>query len=578
MSAVENKTPAELDLIFREFRDHASFCRSSLIVETEARALVPMELSPGQIRLNEAIRRQRAKGVPVRLIYLKSRRIHATTGTAAQFFQGTAFQAGVHTAVIAHNDASTQEIFGIYKRFHEQYRAFAGAIRMPPSKVLGDRINYEYGDEPESSFIQVHTAGSVHFGRGFRLSNVHFSEFPYYPQPKRLLAAVLSAVPKLPDTTVVIEGTARTIGDEFHSMWQLSVDPSAGYDWLGLFMGWWEHPSNRMPFGSAEKFGNSLDAEEVELQGRYSLDLRQLAWRRWTIQNDFNGDVVWFRREHPATPEDAFTASSRTRFSIPHIMRMPIQRDPMCGEIVDDLQEHGKVVFLPADRGPLRIWRMPERGRYYAFGADPSGGRDVAQGGASDPDYAAGQIFDRESREQVAVYRARVMPGQFGRELKRLLTFYNMAQIAVEITGVGIATLETLLNEGYPPGLIYHRPVAADQDPVVRSDKIGWETGEVSRQLLLSGLDNVIRQSMLFIHDPITQQELLTFVVNPRGKAEAQGGLHDDLVIALALVVVVMSRMPMPVSPQLVARPEVRKYGQPAQGQNDRRGQNVRLR
>jgi len=246
VSNPETMSRENLDLIYREFRDHASFCRSSLMVETESKAVVPMEPGQGQIRLNEAIKRQRAKGVPVRLIYLKSRRIQATTGTASQFFQGTGFQAGVHTAVIAHDDTSTQNIFGIYKRFHAQYKPFAGVIRLPKSQVKGDKIVFEYGGEPESSFIQVKTAGSTNFGRSFRLTNVHFSEFPYYDRPAELLAAVMSAVPKLPDTTAVIEGTAKTIGDTFNKMWQASMDPSVESDWVGLFMGWWEHPSKRL--------------------------------------------------------------------------------------------------------------------------------------------------------------------------------------------------------------------------------------------------------------------------------------------------------------------------------------------
>jgi hypothetical protein len=582
VSNIDSLSRADVDLIYRGFRDHASFCRSSLVVETEGKAVVPMELSPGQIRLNEAIRRQRAKGVPVRLIYLKSRRIHATTGTAAQFFQGTAFQAGVHTAVIANSDVSTQNIYGIYKRFHAMYRPFAGVIKLPASRVRPNRIVFEYAGDPESSYIQVQTAGSVDFGRSFRLTNVHFSEFPYYERPAELLAAVMSAVPKLPDTTAVIEGTAKTIGDVFNRMWQAAIDPSVESEWVGLFMGWWEHPGNRMPIVvSADRFQNSLTPDELVLIGQYNLSLEQLAWRRWTIANDFAGDVVRFRREHPATPEDAFTASSRNRFSVPHIQRMPIQRDPLVGElVVDPIGIEKRIVFLPGDRGALRVWKRPEKGRLYACGADCAQGLDVSPGdGQADPDYSAGQMCDRDTGEQVAVLRARMMPGETGRYMARFCQWYNMAQMCGERNpgGGGVSMLEAMLNADYPSALIYHRSVTPDQDPQVRGDRIGWDTSGVSRPMLLGYLDEAIRQEALAVHDPITQQELLTFVIKANGKAEHQSGCHDDLVIALALVLIVMQRMPRPVSSQLVARPEVRKYGQPPRPE-DRRGQNVRVR
>jgi hypothetical protein len=37
---------------------------------------------------------------------------------------------------------------------------------------------------------------------------------------------------------------------------------------------------------------------------------------------------------------------------------------------------------------------------------------------------------------------------------------------------------------------------------MVRSDKVGWNTDEVSRQQLICGLDEAIRQSSIFVHDP----------------------------------------------------------------------------
>lgn len=545
-------------------------------MEREDRELVPMILSPGQIRLREAIDVQRKAGRPVRIIYLKSRRIQATTGTAAEFFHWTAFQAGVHTVVIAHDDTSVTNIFRMYKRFHDRYKPFGGLIKLPRAIALSDRIKYEYGGDPDSSFILIHTAGNVDFGRSFRITNVHFSEFPYYQDSAATQAAVMSAVPKTADTCAVIEGTAKTIGDHFHRMWQASIDPSSDSEWVGLFMGWQEHPSNRMALTMpADRFEASLSREDRDLMGRLSLTLEQMAWRRYVIANDFQGDMQKFRREHPTCPEEAFTASSRNRFSIPAIQRMPIQRQAMVGELsVEELGPEKRIMFLPAEHGALRIYRMPERGRYYGVGADPSGGADASNGrGEANPDYAVAQILDRDTGEQVAILRARLMPGEFGRYLALALKWYNNAQVCIERNGAGIGALESLLNAGYPPGLIYHRPTNPDQDPQVRSDKIGWDTTEISRQQLLSSLDEALRQGMIHVHDPVTQQELLVFVIDARGKAQAQAGCHDDTVMALALAVIVLARMPRPVAPEPQNAPVVRRYGQPVE---QARGQRVR--
>ena len=588
--------PAALsDELFTGFSDHARFCRESLTVETERRELVPLVLGPGQLRLREAIARQRKQGRPVRILYLKSRRIQATTGTAAEFFHATAFQPGVHTVVLAHDDTSVRNIFSIYERFHNKYKPFGlgtpvwvdgtvvDGIRLPPARALSDRLYYEYGGDPESSFVQIHTAGNANFGRSFRVTNVHFSEFPYYLNPAGTLAAVMSAVPKEPDTTAIVEGTAKTIGDYFHKMWQASMDPGSDSEWLGIFMGWHEHPTNRMPLSvSPDRFQAMLNPEERDLMGRYGLKLEQLAWRRWTIHNDFNGDMTHFRREHPATPEEAFAASSRNRFSIPHIVKIHHKAEPLTGELeIEDIGAGEKrMVLLPSEHGALRVWRRPEKGRLYVLGADCAQGLDDNAGeGECNPDYTAAQVLDRDTGEQCAVLRARIMPGESGRYIARVGRFYNMAQICGERNpgGGGVSMLEAILNTDYPASLIYHRPVTPDRDPQVRGDRIGWDTSGVSRPILISALDEVIRQLAIVLHDPVTVAELMTFVIKATGKAEHQSGCHDDLVISLALAIIAITRMPRPI-PATAAqpRPQVTRYGRPVESSS--RGERVRLR
>lgn len=393
----------------------------------------------------------------MRIIYLKSRRIQATTGAAAEFFHATAFTPGVHTVVLAHDAVSTEKIFKIYDRLYRQHKNF-GPLALPRSRAPSDRIYFEYGGDPESSFIQVHTAGNTNFGRSFRITNLHFSEYPYYANPAASRASAMAAVTRTADTTVVIEGTSKTIGDDFHHLWQEVIDPSIACEWIGIFMAWWEHPDNRMQLAvPQEQFANSLSREERELMGRFNLSYEQLQWRRYVILNEFRGDIQTFQREHPATPEEAFTAASRNRFSVPHIQRMPVMRTAMVGELgIEQVGVDKRIYFQPnsVSTGALRVYKMPEKGHSYAYRADPSGGADINLGkGQADPDWAVTQVSDRDTGEQVATLRLRCMPGQFGKEVARLCRFYNMAQVAVERTGAGVGSLEELLD-GQGPDLV----------------------------------------------------------------------------------------------------------------------------
>jgi hypothetical protein len=352
-------------------------------------------------------------------------------------------------------------------------------------------------------------------------------------------------------------------------------------------MGWWEHPSNRMPLAIApDRFQDSLSIEERELKGRYNLDLQQLAWRRWTIHNDFTGDMARFRREHPATPEEAFSANSRNRFSIPHIGKIHFTAQAVCGELeVEDVGAGEKRLALLAsehgsEHGAFRVWRRPEKGRLYVLGADCAQGLDVNEGeGDCDPDYSVGQVLDRDTGEQCAVLRARMMPGETGRYMARVGKYYNMAQICGERNpgGGGVSMLESILGADYPSSLIYHRPSTPDRDPQVRGDRIGWDTSGVSRPILISLLDETIRQLAITLHCPITVSELMTFIIKATGKAEAQIGCHDDTVIALALAIIAITRMPrpLPVDGGNMRR-EVSFYGRGPQ--DERRGERTRVR
>jgi hypothetical protein len=260
-------------------------------------------------------------------------------------------------------------------------------------------------------------------------------------------------------------------------------------------------------------------------------------------------------------------------------MRMPVQREAMTGEIeARAVGDEERMVWMPNEAGCVKMYRRPERGKVYACGSDCSQGLDANEGGLPDSDYWTAQMLDRDTGEQVAVARARKMPGESGRYLARFLRLYNNAQCAGERNpgGGGIAMLEAVMDAGYPKDLLYHDVINIEEDPRIRGTRLGWSTTGASRPLLISLLDDAIREESIFVRDPETQAELLTFVYWPDGKARAQKRCHDDLVIGLALAWIAVLRMPRPRPKSEIMRPEVRKYGQ--RGETPGRGAHVRLR
>jgi hypothetical protein len=474
--------------------------------------------------------------------------------------------------VLANDEKTALNLFSHYQRFADNYRPFAGTIKLP-EKTRNTSSEIEWANE---SWIQCHTTRTLTIGRSFTLRRVHFSEAAYYPDLKTIMAAVMAAVPDDPDTMVVVESTANGVGNEFHRM---CLAAAAGEsEWELLFFAWWEHPEYTRPLNDPGKFQASLSGEEREMMRQYGLRLEQLHWRRWCIANKLNGDATLFKQEYPSNFEEAFLSSGRPRFSHAHINKMPLIRDAVAGGL--DEETYGgarRIAFLPREKGELTLFRKPDPAKTYAIGSDSAEGIDANEGdGEADPDYAVAVVRERETGDQAATLRCRMEPAEFGRYLALLGRYFNMACQVPEANNTGIATIDAMLSAGYPPGLIYHRVRQPDDDPKERADKIGWKTTSVTRPQLISWYDAAIREMSIYIRDPIVAQEARTFVIKPNGRAEHQKGCHDDCVFADALTVVGMQQMAKPAAPIHAARPQVTKYGRAVEPEG--RGRTVRLR
>jgi phage terminase large subunit len=65
--------------------------------------------------------------------------------------------------------------------------------------------------------------------------------------------------------------------------------------------------------------------------------------------------------------------------------------------------------------------------------------------------------------------------------------------------------------------------------------KYGFRTDKVTRPLIIANLVKIVREEASLINDIPTLNEMLTFVRNEKGRAEAQEGKHDDLIMGLAI-------------------------------------------
>jgi hypothetical protein len=349
-----------------------------------------------------------------------------------------------------------------------------------------------------------------------------------------------------------------------------ATDPSSASEWGAVFFAWWEHPEYRRTPRDPEKFERSMTDEEREIQLRYGLSLEQMYWRRWAIENKCEGSLDRFHQEYPANPEEAFLTSGRPRFDLKTVERQPVIRDPISGTIERDHSGVKKILRFEAredGRGLVRVWKRPVPGHVYIIGADPAHGIDAGEElGKSDPDYSVACVLDRDSGEQVAVSRARIHPAEFGELVALLGEWYNWAFLVPEANPIGVALIEAIIRQEYPIERIYRRDrIPGDPRPPQYS-KLGFLTTVTTKPQLISGLDRALREGAIIVRDPLTVQELRTFVYDAKGKMQAQQGCHDDCVIALALAVAGLGQAAMvgPKEPDTSKKIRAVPYGKPS--------------
>lgn len=539
----------------REFTDQATYTRDCLQIRDPTGSKIPMIQSAGQAKLTAAIKRQRDRHLPVRIVALKTRRSQFTSGCCAEIDHEVPFFPGRRGLIVSKDFTAAREAFDYLIQFElgfKPFRRFGHVLNRPPLvKPQRPRTPVPQGSKLElmwnnEAAIDVLSAHGGDIGRGVGRQVVLFDELAWCRDATVSLTAVLNTVPDTPETMILVPSTANGIGGEFYDLCQRARNPGNEGGWDFVFFGWLEHEPYQMDVpGDAAKFQASLNAEEHLLMDMHNATLRQLAWRRWKISTSCRGDVELFHQEYPSTPEEAFISSGRPVFDHRDLARHPV-RAGTNGELT--VIEQGPVkrmVFIPREdaRALTTIWRRPDAGCLYTASADPSEGKDVSSGKRGEnPDYSVIQVCDTLTGEQVARYRARTRPGPFAEDLALLGRWYNWAFLIPEANNAGF--IDALLQTGYPIEQIYNRRRDPTDRRSMQPQDLGFFTDGVTRQWLVGAAEDAIRTMSIQLHDQVTVNECQTFVVKPNGKHEHQDNSHDDCVIGIGLLAIGMKSAP----------------------------------
>jgi hypothetical protein len=371
-------TPRERKIRLRLREDFEYYAPRCLKIRTKSGAIEPFRLNDAQCYLHGKLEEQKKRTGRVRALILKGRQQGSSTYTEGRFFHAVTHRRGTKAFILTHVDDATSNLFGMAKRFYEH------CPEVVRPSIMASNARELVFNVLDSGY-KVGTAGSKGVGRSDTIQLFHGSEVAYWPNAETHMAGALQAVPDEPATEIVLESTSAGRRGLFFEMCDAAMRGEGEYILVFIPWFWQREYRKELPQGFA------LTADETEYQRIYDLDLEQMAWRRAKIV-ELKG-VHNFRREYPATPEEAFSAESPgslwKREQIdnlrvkehPHLVRIVVAVDPSGGDkarndeiglIVAgiDAQKHGYVLADHSGRYTPETWGSKAVALYRQFKAD----------------------------------------------------------------------------------------------------------------------------------------------------------------------------------------------------------------
>jgi len=537
------------------------FIEDNLWIRTKEGNLVKLKLNYTQRYVMGVIEKCWKEGKPVRLIILKARQEGISTLIEAVIFTLSILNKYTRSKIVSYDEDSAINLYQMSERY---YRNLPDELK-PATKYYTKRsLVFQDTRNPKNSLdseILIDTAQNTNVGRSETIQNIHLSEIALMAKAKAVMNSAKQAVPKGPNSMLVIESTAKGAGDYFNSEWNRAKAGES--DFIPVFIPWFWHEEYQMevPEGfeptdrEHEIYGN-----ERELIEAYGLSFRQLAWRRWCIRNNCDGDLDIFKQEYPSNDTEAFIASGRTRFNkralerLLHKVRKPVEvGEIICLEDIEEVEEHyggtvPEMAFKKNPGGKLKIWEHPGMKIYkdrkvkeqYVIGVDVAEGIEVEEGDRRKTDFSVVHVYKRSPFEMVAEWHGKVEPDQLAEIVYNIGHYYHYCWVGVERNNHGILT-NKILEAKY--GMLYFR-VILDEKTERKTRKFGWITDRITKPLMIDDLAALIRKEKIIIPSERTVAELNAYMIKPDGSTSARSGYWDDCVMATAIAYQVHKTMP----------------------------------
>ena len=537
------------------------------IQDKETKRAIPLILNEGQRILVGEYERQRLAGVPIRVLLVKARQWGGSTATQCYMYwlQRYWFE-NWHSCIVALDQTQAVNIRTMYKNLIAKLPRWSDPVsfkRFEGTELI--RIMPERGCR-----VQIGSAQKPDALRSFDFSLVHMSEVGLWKDTKEargddVAMALYSTVPDVQGTMIVMESTAKGVGNYFHRQYLAALDnkKSGTIGIRPVFVAWFvdarytRHYLDRYPSTAAF----------VETWTDYN-------WHQWNVQGATLDGIFWYnhfkkshhwtdfqmKSEYPGSAEEAFQTKSGRYFTDDLLswLHKNVKEPKFIGDIRGDATVGEKIMdnvrLYPNDAlqtEVLKIWIHPTDNNVEGKKVKNRFVVTVDVGGRGHrADWSVISVFDRISMagefgalERAALWRGHVDPDLLAYKAAQIAHYYDDALLVIEsntyetknkksddaAVSEGDHTYTVLDTLAGIYENLYRRRTAPDNTKDKPTRHIGWHMNKQTKYLAYDDYTVRIREGDYMEYSQDAADEAMWLMNAPGGKIEAMEGTHDDI-------------------------------------------------
>ena len=388
--------------------------------------------------------------------------------------------------------------------------------------------------------------------RSFDFSMIHMSEVGIWkPTPTRsaedIVQSLYATVPDVPGSLIIIESTAKGVGNFFHLEYQAAKAGTSQY--RPVFVAWFEIPRYQLPVRDYDKFIASMN-DYNWWQWQQGATLEGIHWyNTYKLEKRYNDFQM--KSEFPTTDDEAFQSTGNRFYDQQYtnrhrqLCKPPRHTGDLRGMSYTGAESLQGIEFIENGNSHFSIWQMPEISSQtriterYLVTVDIGGRSDKA-------DWSVVTVTDRywmmDSAgvpEVVARWRGHTDHDALAWKAAQIATWYDNALLVIESN-----TLETkdcrqegdhfysVLNEISEAYDNLYTRSATNPDTVIEGSpvKYGWHMNKKTKTQAYDKHYQCIRDHLFIDRDYRAVDEMEFLEYKTDGSLGSVTGQHDDIV------------------------------------------------